>query len=465
MIKTNIEINFSKLREFMRLLVPEAENERLIIDGNEEDGNYIIKISNSKEAVEFSYEKIGESFEDQLDTMGRISLLKLYKKDYEWGSLIGVRPTKLVRRFLDAGYNFSYIEKLLTDFYLVKPEKAELLINIVKKELKYLNKETVGVYIGIAYCPTRCTYCSFPAYLKQGKYLERFDEYLKKLLYEIRETGRLVKELNLCVNTIYVGGGTPSILSAEEMDKMLQVIANNFAMEDLQEFTYELGRIDTIDEEKLAILKKWNIKRISLNPQTFNEKTLKLVNRYYNKERFDCIYNKAKEMGFIINMDLIIGLPGETTDDILTTLKKIREYKMENLTIHNLAIKRSSKLNMENYKHQTYLNYKEIYSEIHRLTQEMKLHPYYMYRQKNSFQWGENIGYSVKEKESIYNIEMIEESKTIIGIGAGAVTKIVTGEIGNEKIERVINPKDPLMWMDELEVRLEKKKNRLREVF
>ena len=463
MVKSNIKMNSGKLEEFIRILVPEVEDEIVNIEGSEDERNFIVKASNLRKTVEFSYEKIGRSFEEQLDVMAKIVLLKLYDKNYKWGSLIGVRPTKIVRRFLDSGFNLNYIENLLREFYQVSKEKAELLIDVVKRELRYLDKETVGIYIGIAYCPTKCTYCSFPSYLKEGKHLERFDEYFNSLIHEIREVGKLVKKLNLGVNTIYIGGGTPSILTKEEMDKMLETIAKNYDIDKLKEFTYELGRIDTIDEEKLEVLKKWKVDRISINPQTFNEKTSILVNRYYSKERFDEIFQKAKEMGFIINMDLILGLPGETTNDILYTLQKTREYDMQNLTIHNLAIKRSSQLNKENYSHVKNLNYKKIYSEIYSLTRSKELYPYYMYRQKNSFQSGENIGYSVKDKESIYNIEMIEENKTVIGIGAGAMTKLVTGELGNEKIERIINPKDPLMWIDELYPRLENKKKRITE--
>ena len=463
MIKSNIKMNSGKLEEFIRILVPEVEEETVNIVGSEDERNFMVKASNLKKTVEFSYEKIGRSFEEQLDVMAKIVLLKLYDKNYKWGSLIGVRPTKVVRRFLDSGFNLHYIENLLREFYQVSKEKAELLIDVVKRELKYLDKETVGIYIGIAYCPTKCTYCSFPSYLKEGKHLERFDEYFNSLIHEIKEVGILVKNLNLKINTIYIGGGTPSILTKEEMDKMLETISKNYEIDDLKEFTYELGRIDTIDEEKLEVLKKWKVDRISINPQTFNEKTLELVNRYYNKNRFDEIFQKAKEMGFTINMDLILGLPGETTNDILYTLQKTREYDMQNLTIHNLAIKRSSQLNKENYTHVKNLNYKKIYSEIYSLTRSKELYPYYMYRQKNSFQWGENIGYSVKDKESIYNIEMIEENKTVIGIGAGAITKLVTGEIGSEKIERIINPKDPLMWIDELHLRLENKKRKITE--
>lgn len=463
MVKSNIEMNSGKLEEFIRILVPEAEEEIVNIEGIEEEEIYIIKASNKKNEVEFSYEKISKDFTDQLDVMARISLLMLYGKDYKWGSLIGVRPTKIVRKLFNSGFNLHYIESILKNFYQVSDEKASLLIEIVKNEMRYLEKETIGVYVGIAYCPTRCTYCSFPSYLKEGKYLERFDEYYEALLHEIREMGKLIKELDLEVNTIYIGGGTPSILSKDEMEKMLQVINQNYDMAKVKEFSYELGRIDTIDEEKLEVLKKWKVDRISINPQTFNEKTLEQVNRYYNQDKFDIIYKKAKEMQFIINMDLILGLPGETTDDILYTLHKAGEYNMENLTVHNLAIKRTSELNKINYSHVKSLNYKKIYSEIYKLTREKKLYPYYMYRQKNSFEWGENIGYSEKDKESIYNIETIEENKTIIGIGAGAVTKLIMGESGNEKIERLVNPKDPLMWIDELESRLEKKKIKITE--
>jgi oxygen-independent coproporphyrinogen-3 oxidase len=463
MVKSNIKMNPGKLTEFIRILVPEAEEETVKIDGQEDEENYTVVTSNGKKTVEFSYNKISEDFNDQLDVMARISLLKLYDKDYKWGSLIGVRPTKIVHKLFDSGFNLHYIESILTDFYQVSREKAELLIEIAKRELKYMERKTIGIYIGIAYCPSRCTYCSFPSYLKEGKYLERFDEYYKTLLYEIREIGRLVKELNLEVNTIYVGGGTPSILSREEMEKMLRVINQNYDIEKLKEFSYELGRIDTIDEEKLKVLKEWNVDRISINPQTFNIKTLKEVNRYHDQEKFDYIFKKAKEMQFTVNMDLILGLPGETTDDILYTLQRAETYDMDNLTIHNLAIKKSSELNKGNYSLVNNLNYKKIYSEIYKITRKKGLYPYYMYRQKNSFEWGENIGYSLQDKESIYNIETIEENKTIIGIGAGAVTKLITGDIKDRKIERFINPKDPLMWIDELEERLDKKIERIRE--
>ena len=207
--------------------------------------------------------------------------------------------------------------------------------------------------------------------------------------------------------------------------------------------------------------------KISINPQSFNEKTLKLVNRYHNREEFDNVYSIAKEIGLKINMDLILGLPGETTEDILHTLEEVEKYNPENLTIHNLAIKNASKLNKENYRHYIELDYEKIFNKISEVTGSKKLVPYYMYRQKNSFQWGENLGYSLEGEESVYNIEMIEENKTVIGIGAGAITKLIHY---NEKekrnsIKRLVNPKDPLVWINELPVRLEEKKQALRNLF
>lgn len=457
MVKSNIKMNPGKLTEFIRILVPEAEEEAVKIEGMEDDEKCTVITSNGKKTVEFSYEKISDSFDDQLDVMARISLLKLYDKDYKWGSLIGVRPTKIVHKFFDSGFNLHYIESILTDFYQVSREKAELLIEIAKRELKYMENRTIGIYIGIAYCPSRCSYCSFPSYLKEGKYLERFEEYYNTLLYEIREIGKLVKELGLEVNTIYVGGGTPSILSKEEMEKMLRVINQNYDIGKLKEFSYELGRIDTIDEEKLEVLKNWNVDRISINPQTFNEEILKELNRYFDKEYFDKVYAEAREMNFVINMDLIIGLPNESTEDILRTLDTVKNYDIENLTIHVLALKKGSNLYREGHIHEE-IDYEKIEKKITSITESKELKPYYMYRQKNSLEWGENIGYSVEGKESIFNIQIIEESQSTFGLGGGAITKFTNGAFDEEiELERIVNPKEPLAYIKEMRDRFDKK--------
>jgi len=365
------------------------------------------------------------------------------------------------------GLSYEEIDEILGKIYFVSDEKRKLLLDIVKRQAPYLDKETIGIYIGIAFCPTKCSYCSFPAYLLRGKYAERYDEYISSIYHEIREIGQLTQELDLKINTIYIGGGTPSILMAKEIDKLLKTVKENYNLGYLKEFTFEAGRIDTMDEKKLSVIKSYGVNKISINPQSFNEKTLKLVNRYHNREQFDNVYKIAKNLGLEINMDLILGLPRENTEDILYTMDEISKYDMENLTIHNLAIKNASRLNKENYAHKDVLDYGKIYEKIGNVTKNKGLFPYYMYRQKNSFQWGENLGYSLNGCESIYNIEMIEENKTIIGIGAGAITKLIwfDEEKKRDNIKRLVNPKDPLVWINELPERLERKKIEIKRAF
>ncbi len=461
MIETKIKMNQDKLNEFIRLLVPESINDKVTINLIDEKDNFTIITTNSENKVEMSYKKIGLDYFDQEEVMAKSSLLKLYSKNFEWGSLIGVRPTKIVRRFLNMGLDYNEIESILKNIYLVSNKKVKLLIEIVQREMKYLDTNTIGVYIGVAYCPTKCTYCSFPAYLKKGKYLERYDEYIDTLIKEIEMMGQFIKKQDLIVNTIYIGGGTPSILSLDEMERLFEVIQINFNLSSLDEFTFEAGRVDTLNKEKIDLLKKYGVERISLNTQSFKEETLKLVNRYYNISEFNYIFSYAKNNGLLINMDLIIGLPKESTEDIIKTLEITKFYDVDNLTIHNLSIKNASKLKEEMYEHNNKLNYEKIYNKIDEVIKFLNLNPYYMYRQKNSFSWGENIGFSKEGIESIYNIEMIEENKTIIGIGAGGMTKIIDGL----HIDRIVNPKDPLVWMNEFEERIKLKIDKLEEFY
>ena len=503
MIRANIEINQNKLEEFVRVLLPEnygviSENSEnnVEINVNFEKGKNVEnfskdcgKLENNKNAelitvntalidknsgkilkkVTFSHKKINDEYFDQAEVMAKASLMELFdkKNKYKWGILIGVRPTKIVGRFLKMGLSYNEIDEILEKIYFVSDEKRKLLLDIVKRQEPYLDKETIGIYIGIAFCPTKCSYCSFPAYLLRGKYAERYDEYISSIYHEIREIGQLTQELNLKINTIYIGGGTPSILTAKEIDKLLKTVKENYNLDYLKEFTFEAGRIDTMDEGKLSVIKSYGVNKISINPQSFNEKTLKIVNRYHNREQFDNVYKITKNLGLEINMDLILGLPRENTEDILYTMDEISKYDMENLTIHNLAIKNASRLNKENYAHKDVLDYGKIYEKIENVTKNKGLFPYYMYRQKNSFQWGENLGYSLNGCESIYNIEMIEENKTIIGIGAGAITKLIwfDEEKKRDNIKRLVNPKDPLVWINELPKRLKQKKFEIQKLF
>ena len=309
MIFSNININKNKLEEFVRVLLNEeydilSENsdEDIIIEVVENSENIKVKTklverttNQTIREIEFNFEKINEKYFDQSEVMAKTSLLKLFnkEKDYKWGALIGVRPTKIVRRFLNMNLSYEKIAEILENVYFVSKEKINLLLEISKRQKKYLDKETIGIYISVAFCPTKCTYCSFPAYLINGKYKERYNEYITSLFKEVEEIGKFTKDLNLKINTIYIGGGTPSILPEYEIENLLETIVKNYNLDFLKEFTFEAGRIDTLNREKLQIIKNKGVNRVSINPQTFNEKTLRKVNRYHYKA--DCKEVKAED--------------------------------------------------------------------------------------------------------------------------------------------------------------------------
>ncbi|WP_064609218.1 coproporphyrinogen III oxidase [Streptobacillus moniliformis] len=452
-IKSNYEINQNKWNEFIYVFFKDIEDEVFIEVKDKGNCIYINAKKHDKE-IEYSVEKI---IENQIEVMLKASLLKLYTINVPWGSLVGVRPTKLVRKLLKNN-DFDKILKILQEIYLVSYEKASLLLEVVKNSIDFLDNKTIGIYIGLAFCPTKCTYCSFPAYLKKGKYEKRYEEYFLTLLREIKEIGILCRELNLEINSIYVGGGTPSYLTHDELEILLKTISEYIDTRFLKEYTFEAGRIDTIDNIKLLMLKKYNITRISINPQSFKESTLKLVNRYHNLDKLNEVYTEAKKLNLDINMDFIIGLPREDTKDVLNTLEKFREYDPENVTFHYLAMKKASILTKSKYFKEDELNHELITKKIFEIMKEKGYIPYYMYRQKSSSISGENMGYCKSGKQLIYNIEMIEEYKSIISIGAGAITKLIKKDL----IKRLINPKDPLMWIDEFEYRLNEKKKEIR---
>ncbi len=451
-LKSDFNISESSLGEFLRILLPDKSIKGIEVTTLSEDIYIVLEIKNQEKKIEMKYKNISEKFEDQKVVMFKSGMLKFFEKENMWGSLTGVRPVKLIRRFFDKGFEIKEIEDIMREVYLVKKEKIELLFDVFKTESKYLNKEYINIYIGIPYCPTKCTYCSFASYEKKGKYKEKYSLFVEKLKEEIQITGKSLKKLGKKIESIYIGGGTPTILEAKELHDVLGEIRDNLELKYLKEFTLEAGRIDTISEEKLLTAKENGITRISINPQTFNKKTLDKLNRFYDEETFKKIYEKAREAGFIINMDLIIGLPGETTEDILFTLDKVKEYLPENLTVHYLALKRASVLNKDKYEIDK-IEYDVINEKMKELLFDLKLKPYYMYRQKNSVDEGENTGYSLEGKESIFNIEMIEENQNTIGLGGGAITKIIK----NNDIIRIVNPKDPISYVDEFEERLKNK--------
>ena len=441
LIETNVEINLRSIEEFTRVMASELLEDRILFNIQREENLIKIKVSseNLNKNTEFSYIDLENKIEDQILTMCKISLLKLLNKNYAWGSLMGVRPTKVLRRLLINGCGYEEARKILKDFYLVTDDKINLMETVVKKELELLDKEHINLYLGIPFCPTKCKYCSFASYEIGGGVGRFYNDFVEALLKEIQIIGDFLKTYNKKVSSIYFGGGTPSTLTEIDLERVLKKLLENIDMSDVKEFTFEAGREDSLNIEKLEIMKKYSVDRISLNPQSFNLETLKRVNRRFNRENFDLIFKEAKKLGFIINMDLIIGLPEETTEEILDTLAQLNAYDIDNLTIHCLAFKRASKL------------FKEIVKE-----KEMK--PYYMYRQKNIIEWGENIGYSKEGKESIFNIEMIEENQNTMALGGGGISKIVIEERnGIDYIERYVNPKDPALYIRELDKRCKEK--------
>lgn len=399
------------------------------------------------------------------------ALEKYTGKSMAWGILTGIRPTKILMKELDKGKQEEEIKKWFRQKYLVSEKKAELGMEIAKREKSLLEKldyeNGYSLYIGIPFCPTTCTYCSFTSYpIQQWK--SRTEEYLEALCKEISFVGKVSKERKL--NTIYMGGGTPTTLEAEQLDRLLTHVEKTFSLKELKEFTVEAGRPDSITSEKLKVLKKHHITRISINPQTMQQKTLNSIGRKHTVEDVIRVFNLARELGFDnINMDLIAGLSGETVTDMKDTLEKIKELNPDNLTVHSLAIKRAAKLNQSEAKKEL-INQSETLAKMIELAGkyagEMELVPYYLYRQKNIAGNFENVGYAKVDKAGIYNILIMEEKQSIIAVGAGASTKIVlpkgkeirdkkSGDLKN--IVRIENVKDVDAYIMRIDEMIERK--------
>ncbi|MDY4011926.1 MAG: coproporphyrinogen III oxidase [Fusobacterium gastrosuis] len=458
-IELNKELNKRSIEEFARVMLEDVAEDNIKYNIIEKENRISIKVfsQNLNKETEFQYEKLREKIEDQELTMSKIALLKLYDKKYPWGSLMGVRPTKVLRRLLINGCTYGEARNILKNFYLVSDEKIDLMEVVVKKELELLDKEHINMYIGIPFCPTKCKYCSFASYEINGGVGKFYADFVETLLKEIEIIGKFLKTYNKKISSLYFGGGTPSTLTEIDLERVLQKLRKNIDLSEVKEFTFEAGREDSLNIKKLEIMKKHGVDRISLNPQSFNVETLKRVNRRFDRDNFDLIYKKAKDLEFIINMDFIIGLPKETTEEILYTIEEIKKYDIDNLTIHSLSFKRASNLFKESQEREE-IDRALIEKHINNIVHEKKLYPYYMYRQKNIIEWGENIGYSKLGKESIFNIEMIEENQNTMALGGGGISKIVVEERkGIDYIERYVNPKDPALYIKELEKRCEEK--------
>lgn len=371
-----------------------------------------------------------------------------------WGILTGVRPVKIVHDLIDKQIEEKEIYDILRNEYRLHSNRARLIIDVAKKQRSFiypLSKDRFSLYISIPFCPTRCIYCSFPSNSLEvsKKYV---DEYTEKLIYELTEIKKIMK--NKSIYTVYIGGGTPTAIPTKNLDKIIKTIYNLFERENIEEITVEAGRPDTLTAEKLYMLRENYIERISINPQTMNLKTLKTIGRKHTDKDIIRTFNLAREIGFSnINMDIIIGLPGEDINDVKNTLEIISELRPESLTVHTLAVKKVSKfrkaIDTYSLKDQNTIN--SMLELSKKYAKNMGLLPYYLYRQKQMLGNLENIGYSIEGKECIYNMLIMEERETIIALGAGGVSKIFyPNENRFERVPNVKGLKDYLLRTEEM---------------
>ena len=379
-------------------------------------------------------------------------------KSLPWGTLTGVKPGKIVRELKEQGLSEDQIRAHMKDYYYLSKEKTELLLEILHTQYPYTKPEaekSAGIYLGIPFCPTRCVYCSFTSNIPKKDDVER---YLAALYKEIEYVGSQMKQTGWRADSFYIGGGTPTTLSEGQLDDLLTKIFGEFDLSDCREFTVEARRPDTITFEKMKVIKDHGIDRISINPQSMKQHTLDLIGRSHTPEEILKAFETARSAGIgTINMDLIAGLPEEGPEDLMDTLEKVTALRPENITIHTLALKRASRLKMEDERY--HLKHGEVLTDMVALSQEyMKQSgyvPYYLYRQKYMAGNYENVGYCLPGKECLYNIRTMDEQETMIALGAGGISKRYYS--AETRIERSANVSNFEIYIDRIDEMLDRK--------
>lgn len=402
-----------------------------IIEGNEKPIFFDMKVDRNNK----------KEFKNAIKLTVLNCLKELTGIEIPWGILVGIRPTKIVHESFKEGLNEKEIIEKLRSGYDVAYEKAMLTMEVAKKEARFLESKgnDISLYLGIPFCPTRCSYCSFTSNPTKGN-TNLIEGYISALSYEIDEMMSFIAQRGYNVDTLYFGGGTPTALSAKQLGFIINKLEKHINLNSLREFTIEAGRADSIDKEKLEIIKSSGCNRVSINPQTMNDETLERIGRMHSSRDVVDKFNMAREVGFDnINMDLIIGLPGEGTKEIQRTMEAINKLSPENVTVHTMAIKRASILNEQEYSRKSNVA-REMYDIVTNSLRSEGFYPYYMYRQKNMVSPLENIGYCKMDRECIYNIQMIAENISIIALGADAVSKVIFKD--ENRIERSANLKD-----------------------
>ena len=374
-----------------------------------------------------------------------------------WGMMIGVRPSKIASEMLDAGYSKTKVKRILNSDYLVIPKKAALATNVALTERNVVGKPSpkdCSVYIAIPFCPSRCAYCSFVSYTSK-RLLSLIPDYLIKLKEDIRFNFETIRMLGLRVRTVYIGGGTPTILDEDQLRDLLAFVGSQTDVSALEEFTLEAGRPDTITYEKLLIAKEYGVTRISVNPQSLCDKLLENIGRNHTSDQFFRAFEDARRAGIkTVNVDLIAGLPGDDFKNFTYTFDEILKLRPENITVHTFCVKKSADLlrrdknvySMRGGYVGKCVDYSQIKSEASGYV------PYYMYRQKNTVGNYENVGFALSGHEGLYNIYMMEEIHSIFASGAGAVSKLVdntTDNCNKRDIDRLFHQKYPYEYLEE----------------
>ena len=377
-----------------------------------------------------------------------------------WGVLTGIRPSKIAAKLLCEGMSEKEAAQYFVDKYGAAAEKGALATEVAAVEIPIIENmmsDGVSIYIGIPFCPTRCLYCSFVTCgTRQAARLS--DEYCEMLKREISYTAEIIRHNNSKIETVYIGGGTPTTLSADKLDELLVHIYREFDMSHCREFTVEAGRPDTVDRDKLETLKKHKVDRISINPQTMNSETLKLIGRNHTPKQIIDAVALARSCGFDnINMDVIAGLPGESLDMFKYTLDEVERLMPEDTTVHVMSIKRSSRLHeyLSDYDLTDGETAARMVDYAYDYIKSCGKRPYYMYRQKNQLGNLENVAYAKPGHESLYNIYIMEEVQSIISLGCGGVTKVV--DRNTNRIERIFNVKEPKDYIERIDEMLARK--------
>ena len=424
---------------------PEGWEKKLVVDYQPDKITLVFQDSDgqilAKREQQVEYEADRKATKNVLKSM-LYELLRDYTgQDLPWGNLTGIRPTKIPMALLEQGWKNTEIADYMRKTYYTSNEKTALSIMIANRErhiLKDINYEN-------------CSFSSSPLSVWKNK----VDKYLDALCKEIEACARIYRNRKL--DTIYMGGGTPTTLEPYQMDRLLTKIEECFDRSYLKEFTVEAGRPDSITREKLEVLRKHGISRISINPQTMNQSTLDIIGRRHTVEQTVEAFHLARELGFDnINMDLIVGLPGEEYEQVEHTMKEVTALDPDSITVHSLAVKRAARLNMfkDQYKEMTFTNNQQIMEMTARYAYQAGYSPYYLYRQKNMAGNFENVGYAKPDSAGIYNILIMEEKQSILALGAGATSKKVSGEL----IERTENVKDIKNYVERIDEMIERKR-------